>query len=75
MAGPRGSTKRGGSRGGFRGGHGKKRTSPDDDDSEPRSFKKAKEYDEEEDAVQPLVPEIRKDNKGEEYVPVSGDPC
>jgi hypothetical protein len=71
MAGPRGGFKRGGSRGNFRGGgYGKKRSSPDDDDSGPRSYKKAKAEEEEEEDVQPLVPEIRKDGKGEEFIPV-----
>ncbi|KAF2647242.1 hypothetical protein K491DRAFT_723609 [Lophiostoma macrostomum CBS 122681] len=73
MAGPRGGFKRGGSRGNSRGGgYSKKRSSPDhDDDSGPRSSKKAKaDEDEEEDAL-PLVPEIRKDGKGEEYIPLN----
>ncbi|KAI8938217.1 hypothetical protein NX059_005878 [Plenodomus lindquistii] len=62
-------------RGGARGGGGaskksfaKKRSSPDDDDSAPRANKKSKGDDEEDDGGQAVVPELAKDDNGDDYI-------
>ncbi|KAF2273894.1 uncharacterized protein EI97DRAFT_382525 [Westerdykella ornata] len=52
----------------------KKRVSPDDDDSAPRTFKKAKSgVAEEDDVTTPFVPQLQKDEQGDYYVPLKSN--
>ena len=66
--------KRGGFRGGaggtFKKGGAKKRAGSDDEDSAPRSSKKSKGDEEEEDSML-VVPELKEDDQGAQYIGVS----
>ncbi|KAH9861454.1 hypothetical protein J1614_011200 [Plenodomus biglobosus] len=64
--------KRGGSRGGggsnLKKNYAKKRSSPDDDDSVPRANKKTKGDEGEDEGGQVVMPELAKDDDGNDYI-------
>jgi hypothetical protein len=69
MAGFKRGAFRGGSGGAFKKGSAKKRAGSDDEDSALRASKKPKGDDEEESA--PVMPELKTDDDGKQYVGVS----
>lgn len=63
--------KRGGARGGFKKAFPKKRSSPEDDDTGARGYKKAKNDDAaSDDEAGPFVPKLEKDDEENAYVAV-----